>query len=358
MATMKIKAAEADAFVRNPDPNLRAVLVYGPDAGLVRERAAALVKAVAEDPSDPFRLADIQAARLADDPALLADEAAAISFSGGRRAVRVPETSDSLAPVFESFLATVQGDALVVAEAGDLSARSALRKLFEGAKNAAALPCYRDDARDLPKVIAAMLREAGLSAAPEALAYLTAHLGGDRQLTRREIEKLILYKGSGDARVELEDAEACVGDSAELTLEDIAYAVGDGDLKALERAYQRALLEGNSPVRALGAAAQHLQRLQLAAALAGSGNLDQVMKTKLRPPVFWKLAGRFRQQVGRWTGTPHARQRLADALARLLEVDYACRQTGAPAETLAGRALLEVAARAPRQGRAAQPGRS
>ena len=353
---MKIKAADADKFARNPGPELRAVLIYGPDAGLVRERAEALVAAVVEDPTDPFRLAELSAGRLAEQPALLADEAAAISFTGGRRAVRLRDAADSLAPIFESFLAEGQGDALVVAEAGDLPARSPLRKLFEGAKNAAALPCYRDDARDIGQVVNAMLQDAGLSASREALSYLAANLGGDRQLTRREIEKLVLYKGRAGERVELADVEACVGDSAALSLDDIALAVGDGDLKAMDRAFQRALREGNTPVRILGAVAQHLQRLQLAAALAQNSDLDQVMRSKLRPPVFWKQADRFRRQVGRWTGDARARQRLAESLARLLETDAACRQTGAPDETLASRAVMEVAARAPGRSRTARTG--
>jgi DNA polymerase-3 subunit delta len=87
------------------------------------------------------------------------------------------------------------------------------------------------------------------------------------------------------------------------------------------------------------------------------------MKSKLRPPVFWKLTKRFKRQVGRWTGTPQAKRRLAEALSRLLEADMACRQTGAPSETLASRAVMEVAARAPGQTRRGhtrqeQPGRA
>ena len=37
-----IKAADADAFVARPDPARPVVLVFGPDAGLVSERATAL----------------------------------------------------------------------------------------------------------------------------------------------------------------------------------------------------------------------------------------------------------------------------------------------------------------------------
>ncbi|HYD69016.1 MAG TPA: DNA polymerase III subunit delta, partial [Azospirillum sp.] len=43
---MKLQGKAVDAFLRNPDPKVRAVLLYGPDAGLVRDRAAALGKLV------------------------------------------------------------------------------------------------------------------------------------------------------------------------------------------------------------------------------------------------------------------------------------------------------------------------
>ncbi|MCW9040250.1 MAG: DNA polymerase III subunit delta, partial [Rhodospirillales bacterium] len=45
---MKIAAARIDAFVARPDPATRAVLIYGPDTGLVRERTTNLITAVAE----------------------------------------------------------------------------------------------------------------------------------------------------------------------------------------------------------------------------------------------------------------------------------------------------------------------
>ncbi len=52
---MKIAAGRADGFVRNPDAQARAVLLYGADDGLIRERADIVARSVVEDPSDPFR---------------------------------------------------------------------------------------------------------------------------------------------------------------------------------------------------------------------------------------------------------------------------------------------------------------
>jgi DNA polymerase-3 subunit delta len=59
---------------------------------------------------------------------------------------------------------------------------------------------------------------------------------------------------------------------------------------------------------------------------------------RLRPPVFFRLAGRFRRQLGTWDEA-----RLAAALDSLIEAEIACKATGAPDELLAQRALANVA---------------
>ena len=168
-------------------------LVFGPDAGLVQERAEKLLKTVVPDLTDPFNVADLSEAVLLADPARLADEAAAISMMGGRRVVRVRGAGNDLAELFEHFLDDPPGDALVVVEAGDLAKGAALRKLFEGDDKAAAIACYADNARDLEDVVRDALRAEGLSIAPDALDDAVSRLGSDRGVTRRELEKLALY---------------------------------------------------------------------------------------------------------------------------------------------------------------------
>ncbi len=345
---MKIGAREAEAFVASPSPDIRAVLIYGPDAGLVRQRVEAMIVGAAGDLSDPFRVADLSARELLDDPARLGDEAAALSMTGGRRAVRVRQAEDVAAPLFRDFLSAPPGDALIVVEAGDLPGRSALRKAFESAKTGAAVPCYRDDERNLPLVIREILRELGHEATPDAVAYLAANLGGDRQLSRRELEKLALYKGVNGGPIGLDDAQACVGDSAALSLDDLAFAVAGGAAAAAERALARSLQEGVQPVGALRAVARHFQRLHLVVGLVEGGlALDDAVK-RLRPPLFWKLAKPFRAQAAAWPA-----RALARALARLIEAEADCKRGGAPDATICARTLLEIAVNAPSRRRRA-----
>ena len=349
---VKIAAKDAESFAKTPPgPELRAVLVYGPDAGLVAERAKALAAGAAGDLDDPFRVVQLGAEQLAGDPARLSDEAAALCFTGGRRVVWLRGDGDGSAGACKEFLAELPGEALVVLEAGDLPARSALRKLFESAgPGVAALPCYRDEARDLSGLARELLGAAGLTISRDALQALTEALGGDRQLTRRELEKLVLYKSDQGGEVGLEDVRAVVGDVSAYAQEDIALAVGSGDLATLDRLLARAFAEGLQPVSLLRRTAGHFERLMQAAALLAAGANEQAALAKLRPPVFWKLRGPFLAQARAWR-----LDALEDGLARLIAAEIQCKTTGLPAETMAGRALLGLAARSPlrRKGRAA-----
>ena len=130
---MKPRTGDIDRFVANPDPAAQVILIFGPDQGLVRERANRLAKTVLDDLSDPFRMTDLSDTDLKQDPARLADEAAAISMMGGRRVVRVRHAGDSLSKTVKSFLENPAGDALILLEGGELTPRSSLRKILEAA---------------------------------------------------------------------------------------------------------------------------------------------------------------------------------------------------------------------------------
>src|SRR5258707_6628519 len=220
------RAAHVETLVDRQ--RLRAVLLYGPDGGLAHERAVALVRHVAGSADDPFRVVELTVATLKDDPARLADEVAAQALTGGRRAVWIRDAGDALASgpladLLDDDAPDRGGDTVVVIEAGDLPSRSSLRKLVEGAARAVAVGCYHDEARDVAGVIRDAMAKHGLSVAPDALRYLSEHMGGDRLVTRAELDKLALYMhgAAGERTIALEDALATVGDSAAIALDDV-----------------------------------------------------------------------------------------------------------------------------------------
>jgi DNA polymerase III subunit delta len=353
---VKLSGTALASFLRKPDPATRAVLFYGPDGGLVRERADAVARSVCPDLRDPFRVAELTPALLAQDPARLADEIGAMSLTGGRRVIRIRDAGDAIAKLLGEQLAASGArdrgaDCIVVCEAGDLPPRSALRKLFEAAnRDVASVPCYADGPRELETLVRETLAADKIAIAPDAVAYLVGHLGSDRLMTRNELERLALYLGPG-ARAGLDDVIACVGDTAALSLDDAVLAAADGDVAGFERALARFFQEGESPVTVLRAAIRHMQRLHLAGAQAGGGGMSVADAVKaLRPPVFFKHVDRFVAQVGLW---PPARA--AAALVLLTEAELNAKRTGLPAETMCRDALLSLARQA-RERRRGAPG--
>ncbi|TVR96273.1 MAG: DNA polymerase III subunit delta [Rhodospirillales bacterium] len=342
---MKLAPARIEAFLTRPDAAVAAVLVFGPDYGLVRERADRLMAAVVPA-DDPFCRAELTGPMLRADPARLADEAAALGLSGGGRVVRVRDATDAAASIFADWLGRAPSGALVIAEAGDLAKRSTLRKAFEEAGNAAAIACYADD----PAAVAATVREVlsshDLAIEGEALEFLCARLGNDHGVTRRELEKLAVFKG-GPGKVNLDDAMAVVGDAAQVSLNAVIDAACLGDVAALETALQRLVAEGSvAPATVVRAVGRHLLRLLQAQGLIAAGTAPERALMSLRPPVFRGEQPRFRRQLALW---PIAR--IGPALALTTGAEIQCKSTGVPAEAVCGRLLMRLASAAGAAGR-------
>lgn len=337
---MIVKSSDADRYAQKPPKDLVAALVFGPDAGLVRERAENLMKSVVDDIGDAFRVSDLDDSALSSDPARLADEAQAISMLGGRRVVRVRGAGNTLAKLFEAFLDEPKGDALIVVEGGDLAKGTGLRKVFEEADNAAAIACYPDTARDLFDVVRNALKAEGLAIGGEALEDAVGRLGSDRGVTRRELEKLALYC-HGRKEVTLDDVRAAMGDEAEARVDEAIDAMGLGDLPRLDLALERLWVAGTSPIQVLRQAMSHLQRVLLVASEAKrGGSADDAMR-KLRPPVHFSRTTSFKTQAQRWSEA-----RLGEALDLLLEAEALTKTTAVPSEAVCGKTLFSVAAMA------------
>jgi DNA polymerase-3 subunit delta len=338
---MKFTPAQLKRFTDKPDANLRALLIFGADEGLVRERAAACARAIVDDPKDPFRVTELDAAGLLADPARLADEAAAISMMGGRRLVRVGRAGDRHSVLFREFLAAPPGDGFVLVTGDDLGRNSSLRKAFEDAPNAAAIECGYDSAETLDSLIDHVLAGQGLTLTEDARMHLRANLGGDRMISRQELEKLALYKLGSDTTVTIEDARACVGDSSAEAFDAVGKAAARGDMKGLIAALAKAEETGESPIGLLRLTSRRMQRLHLVASLAERGvQIDAAFKM-LKPPAFQQEGNEMRLLLNRWSV-----KKLATALQLLLEAEMLCKTTGMPAEAITARAMMRLVAAA------------
>ncbi len=336
---MKIAAGQVERFIKAPNPKTPVVLVYGPDEGLVRERVDALIKTVLDDPKDPFRLSDLAADQVKSDPGLLVDEARSLCLMGGRRFVRVRQAGDALRAACKNLLALDAIDALVVIEGGDLGGGSSLRKMIEQASNGAALPCYRDEGRDLASLIESLLAERGLRVDREARAYLIEHLGGDRAVTRAELDKLALFVGpdAGSTEIGLDVVAEVVGDSAAVGLDDLAHATTLGKEAHMQRCLDRLLGEGQAPVRLIRTLINHVTRLRRLALLMERGDSVDRAISQARPPIHFRRKADVKAALRCWSG-----RHLGAAQAKLVETEIACKTTGRPDVLLCREAFFSI----------------
>jgi DNA polymerase-3 subunit delta len=336
---MKLPNARISSFLSKPDPAVRVLLVYGPDAGLVRERANHLAKMSVPDPDDPFCSVFLPPSSVNGSTRLF-DDMASVALGGGRRLVRVQNPEEEFALALASLLSDMpSGDSLLLIEAGDLSSKSKLRKLCEeDAQIACAIPCYVEDASQRQRTITDILNTENIRAAREVVAALADVLPPDRLAMRSELEKFALYVGKGNAATSA-DVQASVQDAGAAELNDLVFAVGAGETKRVAQLIDRLYAEQTSPVALLRAAQRHFMRLQWARAEIDKGVSAPDAVKRLQPPVFWKYEGAMTAQLRRWS-----RGKSEAALHRLFDAEAAVKRTGTPDTALCAQTLLGLAA--------------
>ena len=338
---MKAGAREVESRLARPDPAIRAYLIYGPDRGLVRERADRLAAAVLEDPDDPFAISQLTDEDIKADPAALADAMTAMSLTGGARLVRLRISNESGGAPAAEFIKDLDAgkasaEAVLIIEAGDLTPRGKLRKTIEPSKTALSAPCYADDVRSLGELVDAALQEEGLRLDPDARAAWLPRLEGDRALARGEIEKMILFKGlraqrEGDDVIMPADIEAVAAGQGEAVLDAVTGPALEGLVPDADSAYARALSGGASPVGVLRALQRRLE--QISALHAGG----ETAAMRTGAPRFGPAQAQFKRQSMIWAG-----KRLDKARDLAFQAERRVKRSGAPAEALVGELLLSL----------------
>jgi DNA polymerase-3 subunit delta len=335
---MKLTFRDIEGFVKKPNPVARVCVVYGPDQGLVVERAKTIAKTQTPDLNDPFNVSLLDARQIIDDPARLNDEAFAQSLMGGQRLVYIKDGADGLTPVLKDYLNAPSMHTLVVIEASALGTQSSLRALTEKAQNAVAIPCYVEDERDLTRFIQAEITAAGYTIDRDAMALLAGSLVGDRRVARAELEKLLIYKWSdADKAIKLADVEACAGDVRQRTFDELVHAVGSGNVSVMAASLSALTRENTAAVAILRTIQNHFRKLYQVQLKMESGLDPKAAMKSIHPPVFFKYEDSFINQTRRWP-----RPRIEQLLNALNTVEAMTKQTNMPSDTLTAQLLLKT----------------
>ncbi|RLL72284.1 DNA polymerase III subunit delta [Paenirhodobacter hankyongi] len=334
---MKLAGVAAVRYFAKPDPARTGLLIYGADAMRVALRRQEVIAAlVGPEGEAEMRLTRIPASELRKDGAALNDAVKAVGFFPGPRVVFVEDATDTLAPTVSAALKDWrEGDAQIIVTAGSLTAKSALRKLFEPHPNAVAIGIYDDPPtrEEIEEILhRAGLRHVDQAAMTDLLALAKALDPGD---FRQTVEKIALYKYDDSAPLTPAEIAACAPATVEAEVDDVLNIVAEGRPQELGPMMRRIEGQGVLPVTLAIMALRHFRTLHAAASDPGGPGAGI---GRVRPPVFGPRRDRMQAQASRW-----GMFRLEEALKLLIETDLTLRSASkAPQMAVMERALLRL----------------
>jgi DNA polymerase-3 subunit delta len=319
------------------------LLIYGDDGGAVRQAAQNIIARTGVEMEDPFAADRLDGTDLAAEPQKLMESAGTVSLMGGLRVVRVEgisgdvsaATLGGVAAAVKACLEVPLQDVVIVIPAPGLGKDHALVKAVEKDKKAVAVRCFQDNVRDLGTFVRSFMQEQGKTLQPAAQALLVENLGADRDVTRREVEKLALYVGE-QKEITREDVLACLADAPAANVFKLCDAVGAREAATVDRLLTLLLDEGEDANQLFNMVVWHLRRiLQVREAMEQGQTPTAALKT-LQPPVMFGQDA-FLSQVQR---TPLPRLRLV--VQRALELQFQTRDLALPPEVHLRRGMLAL----------------
>jgi DNA polymerase-3 subunit delta len=278
-----------------PDLAIRFYLFYGQDEGQSRGHGERLLRGLDAEKS----AVSAQAAKA--DPALLADEAAAIGLFGGKRALWVEPAGDEIAAAVEALLDAVNVESPVIAIAGALRKTSPLVKLAESDPKALAHISYNLDERDAERLVEELASGEGLRLAPGIAARIAAAAGNERGIVVQELAKIALYAGASPDSPKPLDRETLdeIGAGAEgdwMRLGDLALS---GELGRLSQELEASAADAD-PITVLRALQRRLMMLAPISAKVDRGARPHDAVTSAGKSVFWKDKELVARLVSLW----------------------------------------------------------
>jgi DNA polymerase-3 subunit delta len=335
-----VKATKANIGreVDRPRADIRFYLFHGADEAQSRALGQRLLESLGATKSV------LPASSIKADPAILLDEASAMSLFGGKRVIWIEPATKDIEQGLASLLEASPTENPVVAIAGSLTKASPLLKLAESSSAAVAYVSYVPEGEDAERMVIDVGRRFGLKIAPPLAARIAASAGNDQAIVSQEVQKLALYvDASPEAPKDLDHSaiDAVGADNAEgdfLRLADLAF---DGRLLELSNELARMTGSGSEAIPVIRSLQRRLLMLAPARARIERGERSDAVLTSLGRSLFWKDKAKVERMLGKWTA-----EALATAAERLGQLERSLMFTPAPSREALGEELLAIARKA------------
>jgi DNA polymerase III subunit delta len=301
-----------------------AYLIHGDDHGRIAERRTRLrTLAEAQSGAQGVELFEGEAST----PEVVTAALNAMTFAIGRRFVIVDGVEHwkekELQPIIDA-LAQLQPDTTVAFFAREEGRAKVPAALHDAVRKAGGDIAAEASVKpwELPKWVMARARELGLELEPDAARALVGHVGDRQQRLLRELEKLALGAGPGDAALDADEIEELSASSAERKVWSLADALLAGDPAAATRLFLALREQGERVPGLLYWMGSRIRQAHDVAIALDAGEPPAQIKRNLRMPS--KAADRLIADARR-AGS----DRLRAAIEQIADLELASRG-GAP----------------------------
>jgi DNA polymerase-3 subunit delta len=313
---VKIAVKDVEQFLKNIPKNIRSILFYGPDSGLVKARVDNLEKAY--NLASKFKYEQIKS-----NPSLFLDSLRSISLFGedsSKEKIAIIECSG--ATIVEPVLSVIkEGNykGLVVFYAGELGPDSSLRRCFENNPNIAAIACYVEDQVGVARIIQQQLKAEQMTCENGFVQFLSNYIAiGNHALVMNEIEKIFLFL-SDKKHVVIDDLKGFLQAQGEVTFDKLCYQASLR--QECDQLLDKLQSEGHNLVSISRMLMRHFNRLYQVKLLIEQGKTEQAALDSLQPSVFFKQVNDFSKSLKLWT-----KKQLIEFLAQLNEIELLAKQ--------------------------------
>lgn len=335
---MKASKASIGRAVDQPNADVRFYLFHGPDEAQSRALAGRLAEALG---ATKFALS---AASVKADPAMLVDEAGAMSLFGGKRVVWIEPATKDIEEGVAALLEGPETESPVVAIAGSLTKASALLKLAEASPLAVAFAAYAPEGQDAERMVIDLGRRFGLKIGPPVAARLADGAGNDQAIVSQELQKLALYiDASPHSPKELDHGaiDDVGADTAEGDFQRLADLALGGEIDELAEELARLPSGGNEAIPVVRSLQRRLLMLAPARARVERGERIDAVMTSLGRSLFWRDKSKVGRMLQKWSAAD-----LATVAERAGSLERSLMFTPAPDREALGEELLAIARKA------------
>lgn len=293
---MKLQASGISKFFADIPKNIKTILLYGPDAGLIYERAKIIEKFFQTKAQSQIDILKFSYSEFIAQKRSLGEITNNLSFFANMQIIIFSDMPQTIDKNFELDLKNNNSN-IVICLSSELSPSSMLRKSFENNKESMiAIPCYIDNNLNIRKIAVSKLKQQNITFSDDVLDFIISTIKGDRKNILMELDKLVLYIGANNS-LSLELAQKSLSASIAGELDDFVSAVLDKKILVANSTLDFLLEKNIQPISIFRALLRHMHRLANAIYQVQAGLTKQEAMSKLEPPVFYMAQKQFLFQM-------------------------------------------------------------